>query len=128
VELSCQNGAAFVEDLTIPDGTLVAPGQTLIKRWEVQNVGSCDWGPGYQLVRIGQDELEGPQAVPLFPAKAGSSAVWEVELRAPVERGGYLSRWQAQDPQGNLFGDEVYLLISVEKATPTPTPTPLPQG
>jgi hypothetical protein len=126
VVATCQNGAAFLEDLSIPDGSLVGPGQTLVKRWAVQNVGTCDWGSGYQLARIGQDELAGPQAVPLFPAKAGASAVWEVELKAPLSQGDYLSRWQAEDPQGNPFGDEVFLLITVQSATDTPSPTPLP--
>src|SRR3972149_6412987 len=41
----CQNNASFIEDLTIPDGTQVLPGEALDKRWSVSNSGSCDWGP-----------------------------------------------------------------------------------
>lgn len=126
--LLCINDARFLEDLTLPDGTAVKPGAVLDKRWSVQNSGDCNWGPGYHLVRIGEDPLEGVDELTLYPARAGSSAIWQVVLTAPVEPGDYLSRWQARNPEGQLFGDEVFLLISVVAPTPTPTlePTPTP--
>jgi len=33
----------FVADVTIPDGTVVAPGARFTKTWEVQNVGTAAW-------------------------------------------------------------------------------------
>ena len=122
----CINNAQFLEDLTIPDGSVVAPGNILDKRWSVQNSGSCDWGPGYNLVRLGADPLSGEDELALYPARAGTAAVWQVVLEAPMEPGDYLSRWQARTPTGSLFGDEVFLLISVELPTPTPSPEPFP--
>jgi len=122
----CINSAQFLEDLTIPDGSVVAPGTMLDKRWSVQNSGSCDWGPGYNLVRLGADPLSGSDELALYPARAGTAAVWQVVLEAPMDPGDYLSRWQARTPTGSLFGDEVFLLISVELPTPTPSPEPFP--
>ena len=122
----CINNAQFLEDLTIPDGSVFAPGAILDKRWSVQNSGSCDWGPGYHLVRLGADPLSGMDELALYPARAGTAAVWQVVLEAPLEPGDYLSRWQARTPTGSLFGDEVFLLISVELPTPTPSPEPFP--
>lgn len=122
----CINNAQFLEDLTIPDGSVFAPGTTLDKRWSVQNSGSCDWGPGYNLVRLGADPLSGSDELALYPARAGTAAVWQVVLEAPMEPGDYLSRWQARTPTGSLFGDEVFLLISVGLPTPTPSPEPSP--
>ena len=117
----CQNNASFIEDLTIPDGTEVLPRESLEKQWSVSNSGSCDWGPDYRLVQVGTSEIEGPAEVALFPASAGSTAVWEVALVAPSAPGEYLGRWQARAPDGSLFGDEVFVLIVVAEPEPTPT-------
>jgi hypothetical protein len=122
----CLNNAFFLEDLTLPDGSVVLPGDTLDKRWSILNSGTCDWGPGYQLVRIGDDPLDGPDEIALYPARAGATAVWQVILSAPFESGDYLSRWQARTPEGSLFGDEIFLFISVRSPTPTPRPEPSP--
>jgi hypothetical protein len=45
---SCTNTAAFVQDVTVPDGTNWAPGQAFNKIWQVRNTGTCTWS-GYQL-------------------------------------------------------------------------------
>jgi hypothetical protein len=121
----CIDDARFIEDLTIQDGTIVIPGKRLDKRWSVQNSGTCDWGPGYALVRLGEDPFVGAEEIALYPARAGSSAIWQLVLEAPEEPGDYLSHWQAQNPQGYLFGDSVFLLVVVEEPTPVPSATPL---
>jgi len=122
---ACENDARFLEDLTFPDGQVVVPGQIFDKRWSVQNTGSCDWASDYRLVHLGQDEFDAPETVALYPARAGTNAVWQVDLQAPRKVGQYVSQWQAQAPDGSPFGDVVYILISVESPTPTPTATPL---
>jgi hypothetical protein len=122
---SCSDSARFVEDLTIPDGSVVTPGTQLDKRWAVQNNGTCDWGPGYRLVWVGGEVMPGPDSVDLYPARAGERATLRVVMQAPAEPGDYISRWRAQSPEGIQFGDEIYMLIVVEAPTPTPTSTPL---
>lgn len=117
----CIDNAAFLEDLTIPDQTVVIGGENLDKRWAVQNSGSCDWGSGYRLVRVGNDSFESIDEVALFPARAGSAAVWQVLLTAPFQPGEHISIWQAESPEGALFGEQVYMWVVV--ATPTPAPT-----
>ncbi len=113
-----------MEDLTLPDGTEVLPGAALDKRWLVLNRGECAWGPEYRLVQIGESRIEGPDALALFPAIAGTQAVWQVQLVAPQEEGEFISRWRAQAPDGTLFGDEVYVLVVVDASPLTPTPIP----
>lgn len=122
----CIDDAVFVEDVTIPDFSLVEPGETLDKRWLVQNSGTCDWSAGYRLVRIGKDEFGGTDELALFPAAAGSSAELRVELVAPEEPGEYISRWQAYSDEGIPFGQEIYLLITIPTPTPEPTATDRP--
>jgi len=120
----CSNDAEFLEDLTLPDGTLVLPGAALDKRWLILNRGGCDWGPEYRLVQIGDSRIQGPRELALYPAVAGGQATWQVPLVAPLEEGEYISRWQAQAPDGTPFGDEVYVLIVVDASPLTPTPIP----
>ena len=122
----CQNGARFVEDLTLPDGSKVAPGAVLDKRWAVQNSGTCDWGPDYRLVRLGEANLGGPAEIALYPARAASPATWQVVLQAPGQPGEYRGRWQARAPDGTLFGDEVFIVVVVEAVTPTAAETAAP--
>lgn len=122
VGAACTNAARFVEDLTVPDGTHVGPGAALDKSWSVQNSGTCDWGPDYRLVHQGGSGIEGPSEVALYPARGGAQAVWQVSLLAPTQPGEYQSRWQAQSPDGALFGDEVFIIIVVDRPAGTPTP------
>jgi hypothetical protein len=111
----CANAASFVEDLTLPDGAVVSPGERLDKRWAVRNSGSCDWGPGYRLVRLDRGELVGGELLALYPARAGQIAVWQVELLAPEQPGEYLASWQARAPDGEFFGDPVFVLVEVQR-------------
>lgn len=122
----CVNDARFVADLTVPDGTIVLPGEQLDKRWSVVNAGSCDWGVDYRLVREGTGAIEGPAEMALYPARAGAAAEWRVALRAPEAPGEYLARWRARAPEGSFFGEEVFVLIFVEAPTATPSPTVSP--
>lgn len=123
----CVNDAAFIEDVTVPDGAQFLPTQLLVKQWRVRNTGTCDWGPGYRLVLVGGDPLTAPPGVTpqtefaLFPAKAGAEAIWEIPMRAPDTPGTYIGRWEARDPQGILFGALVYVTIEV---VPLPAPSP----
>lgn len=110
---SCVNDARFVEDLTIPDGYQVKRGEVLDKRWEVLNSGSCDWGAGYRLIRIDDGLLEAPRELALYPARAGETGIWSVQVTAPDQAGDQLASWQAQSPEGNFFGDQVFVLIEV---------------
>jgi hypothetical protein len=111
----CTNDARFVEDLTIPDGENVSPGQQIDKRWSVQNTGTCDWGPDYRLVRISRDAFTGPDEFALYPARAGTDAVWQILLEAPQFLGEHSSRWQAQAPDGSRFGDDVFVDVVVSQ-------------
>ncbi len=120
---ACTNAARFIEDLTIPDGTHVALGAALDKRWSVQNSGTCDWGPDYRLAHQGGSGIEGPSEIALYPARGGAQAVWQVSLQAPAQSGEYQSRWQAQAPDGTPFGDEVFIVIVVDRPSGSPTPT-----
>ncbi len=109
----CQDGLLFIEDLTIPDGTLVAPGEMIDKRWKVANNGSCNWDGRYRLRRISGPDLGVADEQALFPARAGGEAIVRMILTAPNDPGTYRSAWQAYNPLGEPFGDPIFVEIIV---------------
>ena len=93
----CADGASFIEDLTIPDGTEVLPGELLDKRWSVSNSGSCDWGPDYRLVQVGTSEIQGPAEVRCSPPApdrppCGKSPWWRLRRRESTSGAGRRAR------------------------------------
>ena len=111
--LECSNNLTYQADLTVPDGSQVAAGSILDKRWKVQNSGSCNWDKRYRVKLISGPEL-GAQEQALFPARSGTELTIQIIFTAPNEPGTYQSAWQAHDPQGNPFGDPFYIQFVVQ--------------
>src|SRR5512134_463768 len=55
----------FVKDVTIPDGSQLAPGEVFTKIWRLQNRGTCTWTPDYMLVYTSGDPMGSTTAVRL---------------------------------------------------------------
>jgi len=111
---NCDNNLTFVEDLTIPDNMFTSFGLALDKQWMVRNSGTCNWNSGYRLKHIGGAELGAPEEIALYPAKAGTQATIQILFTAPFAEGAFESAWQATDPNGNAFGDPIYIRIAVQ--------------
>lgn len=110
----CADGLAFVQDLTIPDGTIVSPGASVDKQWLVQNNGTCNWDSRYRLRFVGGLEMGAATEQALYPARAGNQATIRLTFTAPGEPGTYTTAWQAIDPFGEPFGDPVFMEIVVQ--------------
>lgn len=131
------NQVLFLEDVTIPDGTVVSPGQNLVKKWRIQNAGSCAWARDYQVVYYGAREkysspLTGDEDNEIGEkVSPGAMTVVSMNLFAPVEEGEYEFMFMLKDTDGSLFGVgekdyPFWLSITVSKeanATKTPSPT-----
>lgn len=109
----CTNGLAFVEDITILDGTTVSPGSSIDKRWLVQNNGSCNWDARYRLKFVGGLEMGAATEQALYPARSGAQATIRISFTAPTEPGTYTTAWQAIDPFGEPFGDAIFMEVQV---------------
>lgn len=107
------NEMRWAADVTIPDETPIAPGATFVKTWRVRNSGNTTWGQGYNLAYFGDDKMNGPNSVPLPPAKPGDTVEVSVTLKAPVNPGLHRSTWKARDPQGTFFEFDLFALINV---------------
>jgi len=109
----CINDLDFLQDVTIPDNTLVSLGSTIDKQWLVKNSGTCNWDSAYRLKWIGGDPLGAAQEQILFPARAGAQPILHILFTAPSLEGTYESAWQAYGPDGAAFGDPIYMKIIV---------------
>jgi len=111
----CTHGLSFVDDLTVPDGTSFFPGASIDKQWLVENSGTCHWDATYRLKLVRGSPLGAADDQPLFPARAGTQATIRIVFTAPAEAGAYESAWQAVDPDGNVFGDLIFMQIVINE-------------
>ena len=124
----CYDQAAFVQDVSIPDNTLMAPGQSFVKTWRLRNSGTCTWTQDYVLVFAGGSSLGGPASAPLPKTVApGETVDLSVSLVAPAANGTYESRWLLHNEEGDTFGVgsgavRVFWVRIVVGPRPTPTP------
>lgn len=109
----CTDSLTWLADLTFADDTTVLPGQSIDKQWSIQNSGTCDWDARYLLRNINNETLGAPAEIPLYPARAGAQVTLRIVFIAPSVAGTYRSEWQAVSPDGELFGDTVYIQIIV---------------
>ncbi len=119
---ACDN-SAFLSDVTIPDGTILAPGQSFTKTWSVSNIGTCAWSTSYSLDFFSGDVMSG-SAVALSAAVAsGGAASVSIAMVAPTTAGTYTGYWKLKNASGAAFGQAVYVQIVVSSSATTLTPT-----
>jgi hypothetical protein len=114
---SCNN-SSFVSDVSIPDGTVLPPGQNFDKVWSVKNSGSCTWDDGYALVYIGGSS---PNLDPYnFEFKnasdfvaGGATANLGLTLTTPCTPGEYQGTWRMRDDKGYYFGTYLTVVVKV---------------
>lgn len=58
-----QSCASFrwIEDVTVPDGTVMMPGEIFLKIWRIENTGTCAWNLLYEIAYDHGDYLGGPE-------------------------------------------------------------------
>ncbi len=109
----CTDNLSFLDDITVDDGTSFLPSASIDKQWLVQNSGTCNWDLTYRVKWVGGDPMGAVQEQSLYPARAGTQATLRMTFTAPAESGSYESAWQAVDPNGNFFGDLIFIKIVV---------------
>jgi hypothetical protein len=134
-EKACNIAAAgHPFDVTVPDGTLMAPGETFSKTWRLENEGNCAWNRQYAVTFFSGNSMEALQNQFLAGEVAPGEVIdITVDMKAPEEPGVYQGNWMLIDPQGELFGIgpngdapfwvQIEVMVSVTD-TPEPSPTP----
>jgi hypothetical protein len=110
--------AAFIQDITVPDGTKIKPGFNFDKVWRIQNTGTCEWDDGYVLKYVLGGSLDGKD-VPIVKSsdfvKPGQMKDFGVTLTAPLIPNTYTDCWRMQDDGGFYFGTFLCATIEVVK-------------
>ena len=97
--------AAFVKDITIPDGSYVAQGKTFTKTWRIRNVGTATWTTGMALVYYSGDQMGAPNCVYLpWAVSPGAYVDISVQMTAPDFPTSTIGEWMLRAPDGTLFG------------------------
>lgn len=123
---TCTLASTFISDVTIPDGTVVAPGSTFVKTWAIQNSGTCNWGGGYNAVLVGGESFNAASPQPIPAASPGNIINISITMVAPTAPGTHSSIWQIQASNGVLFGTKFDAVINVPGAPTARPPTPIP--
>lgn len=119
------DNAAFVSDVTIPDGTVRAARQSFDKVWRVRNSGTCAWGAGYELVFFQGSSIANTTVIPVPATKPGATVDLRVPMVAPTTLGAQTGFWKLRAPNGSFFGTPVSVTVNVVKGvTPPATPAP----
>lgn len=109
----CTNHAAFVTDVTVPDGTALAPGQAFNKIWRVRNSGTCVWDASYQFAFVSGDEMSAPTLIAVPATAPGATADLLVSMVASTQGGTHNGFWQMRTPNGTRFGALLNVTINV---------------
>jgi hypothetical protein len=97
--------ASLVEDVSIPDGTLMFPGQSFTKTWRLKNIGTCNWTPDYSIVFVEGSSLSAPASVNINTTVYPQGTIdISVPMVAPNAAGSYTSNWLLKNSIENTFG------------------------
>ena len=114
MDMNCTSYLTYLDDVTVPDGTIFVPGDQIIKTWAVRNDGECTWNEKFSLRNIDGYVMEADPRQELPQLEPGEEGEVTVVFFAPPQAGSYYSGWQAYDAQGNAFGDDIYMEIYVD--------------
>ena len=116
------NVGQFVTDVTVPDGTIMTPGQAFTKKWRIKNIGSCTW-TGFSLVFDSGDSMNAPASQAVSTLAPGQEIDLEVALTAPNPVGNYRGYFRINTNGGVLvpivnghLGKTFYVDIKVQNA------------
>ena len=123
VEFNCQYSSLFISDITIPDGTIMSPGEEFTKTWAIKNNGTCAWVSNANITfNFLKGELMGASTTTIlpesiFPVEPGETINISVDFVAPKQSGTYRSYWQLNNLLSityNHFGQTPYVAIVVK--------------
>jgi hypothetical protein len=117
----------FLSDITVPDGTALAPNTPFTKTWRIKNVGTCTWNTSYALTFTSGAQMGGENVLPLpISVAPGENIDVSVNLKAPAEAGSFRGFWTLRNASGVIFGpasgaiNNLFVDILVVKPTQTP--------
>ncbi len=96
--------AEFIEDLTIPYGSVMTPGFRFMKTWRLKNIGSCTWTNAYYLSFAGGTPFGSDSQFPIAnTVLPGETIDLSVTLDSPIRSGIYDNLWVLRNPEGQII-------------------------
>ncbi|NPV55750.1 MAG: hypothetical protein HPY76_03625 [Anaerolineae bacterium] len=121
--------ATFIADITIPDGTQMAPNQNFTKTWRLRNSGSCTWSTSYQIIFASGDAMGAPAAFNMPGSVAPNQTIdISINMTAPGTPGTYQGNFLIRNTSGatygvGTFGYTVPFFVNIKVIAPGVTPT-----
>jgi uncharacterized protein YkwD len=123
---ACNDSAVMIEDVTVPDNTVMTPGQKFTKTWRFLNNGKCSWS-GYSIAFFAGDRMGTPDSVAVPATEAGKTVDVSVDLTAPSADGSYTGFYVLKNDKGETLPigieQSFWLKILIGNATPAPVAT-----
>jgi next to BRCA1 gene 1 protein len=113
VDHSLCDNSTYVDDISIPDGTVFAPGEPFVKTWMLENTGFCMWKNSTMLKFFEGNSMSGQDTEIGKTIASGRQAKISIELTAPNEEGTYTGYWILADEFGTPFGMPFFVQIVV---------------
>jgi hypothetical protein len=122
----------FLEDVTVPDGSEVAPDTIFTKTWRVQNTGRMNVNDWSLLVFDHGDRMDAPAVQPLVEqdvnAEYGDVFDISVDLISPSSPGDYQAYFKIFVFHGPGNRNGSYAAITLSAKIRVTAPTPVPSG
>ena len=142
--ISARDSINQVSDVTIPDDTVLLPGQLFIKSWRMTNSGDTTWEDGTKLMMDTTFDTEMPTVVKaifikendwidftpggwgnrVYNVGPGTKVDLAVILRAPLKAGSYQIQFRLVNAKGEIINTNFWMRFFVAAPTLTPTPEP----
>lgn len=122
------NNSVFVSDVTVPDDTVMTPGQSFTKTWKLQNTGSCAWSTSYKVSFVSGNAMGGTTTALVAAVQPGQSGDISVAMKAPTTAGDAIGYWILTNDSGQNFGSTFYVKIKVGGTSSTGTATATATG
>ncbi len=128
---ACKDGAVLLEDVTIPDNTVVTAGKVFTKTWKFKNTGKCAWA-GYTIQYASGERMNAPDSAPLPETAAGETVDISLDLTAPAGDGTYTTHFSLQNAAGEAvpigIENTFYVKVIVGAGGAPVSTQPLPPG
>jgi len=99
------DAAAFIADVSYPDGSVIPQGKKFVKTWRIQNTGTCAWNSSYALIFSGGERMGAPAEIHFGRTVYPNEQIdLQAELVAPNASGEFRGYWMLQNENGALFG------------------------
>ncbi|XP_071728052.1 protein JOKA2-like [Rutidosis leptorrhynchoides] len=110
-----------LDDVTVTDGTILAPFTKVTKIWKMRNNGTIAWPQGSKLQWITGDLLSHNFTVDVMIQTDGLPVNAEIDVTvdiiAPRDPGRYFLCWRMMSPSGEFFGKFISVSFQVVKAS-----------